>query len=270
MEQEKEKAKELYAVCLERHEKLSWSKPSGYAHAAKDALAVVGSQEMVKLVPHASLGFISVENTFASVILLGLEVGRNLLVTMDGRWIGGAVPMCYQLYPFQIARSDQSDELMVCIDEASGLVSGKGTGESFYTEDKQPTPALSDLIEKLTAYERDKEHNKGACAVLQKYNLFEAWPLSIQNPDGEHSQDITGLYRINEATLNDLPGDALVELRSTGALAVAFAQLFSMQNVHRLAELSLRHDAHKQHLARQAASAASLSQGDTISFDNLR
>jgi len=260
---------ELHAVSLERHESRNWRKPADFLYAAGDALTVVGTQEMISAVPHAALGFASLDNSYITVFVQGLEAGRNLLVSPEGRWLCGMVPMYYQHYPFKLARNEGA-EWLVCVDEASGLVGEPGSGEAFFGEDKKSSPALSEITEKLAQHERDKDHNKKACAVLQKYNLFEPWAMTIQSPDGEQSQEITGLFRIDEKALNELPADVLLELRDAGALAVAYAQLFSMQNIHRLAELRRRHEAYYQQQAEKVASSVSLNQGDLISFDSLR
>jgi hypothetical protein len=256
---------QLHAVNFERHGARSWRKPSGFAHAAGDAVAALGTQEMMQAVPHAALAFAMVQDRYLAVMVQGLEPGCNLLLAANNHWMGGHVPLGYQIYPFQLARNEAGDWL-VCVDEASGLVDDAAGGEAFFTPDKQMSPALAEITQKLTQYEGDKEHNRAACAVMAQYELFEPWRLVINSVDGDPAQEVNGLYRINEPALNALSAEALLALRNAGAIAVAYAQLFSMQNIHRLAELHVKRIT-QQRL--QAAKPANLRQSDLISFDNL-
>ena len=47
-----------------------------------------------------------------------------------------------------------------------------------------------------------------------------------------------GLYRISEAKLKDLSGDAFIQLRDTGGLKVMYGQLYSLIQVARLKKLA--------------------------------
>ncbi len=87
---------------------------------------------------------------------------------------------------------------------------------------------------------------------LADAGLIEPWPLSVR--EGEATKQIDGLFRVAESRLNELTDDAFSALRRTGALPVAYAQLFSMGHFEKLGELT---EAHAQAAASaQAAQAA--------------
>lgn len=53
--------------------------------------------------------------------------------------------------------------------------------------------------------------------------------IAIKTEQGEAKT--SGLFRVDEAALNAAPADDLVELRRTGALMMAYCQLFSSQHL---------------------------------------
>jgi len=81
-----------------------------------------------------------------------------------------------------------------------------------------------------------------AVDLLAEHELIEAWPLNIQNAEGE-SQPVSGLFRIKEAALKGVTADALKTLQEGNALSLAYAQLFSQ---HRLKSFSRLYDLRKK------------------------
>ena len=71
-------------------------------------------------------------------------------------------------------------------------------------------------------------------AALQQLDLFEPWEITVENEEGG-SYQVTGLYRINESRLNALADDEFLQLRASGALPMAYCQLFSMQHLQTVA-----------------------------------
>jgi len=61
----------------------------------------------------------------------------------------------------------------------------------------------------------------------------------MQGDAGE--QNVAGLFRIDEAALNQLPAEAFMELRDAGALLCAYCQLLSMQHLQTLGQLAQVH-----------------------------
>jgi hypothetical protein len=74
---------------------------------------------------------------------------------------------------------------------------------------------------------------------LQKHQLIQHWPIKLQTTAGE--QAVEGLFRIDETALNQLPAEALLELRNTGALLCAYCQLLSMQHLQTFGQLAAAH-----------------------------
>jgi len=93
---------------------------------------------------------------------------------------------------------------------------------------------------------------------------------------GTGEQQIAGLFRTDEAALNQLPGEALLEVRQAGALPLAYCQLLSMQHLPLLGGLIEAHaKAAAQALVAQRIAPDGnldlefLNQNGTISFAGL-
>ena len=109
----------------------------------------------------------------------------------------------------------------------------------------------------------NNEATQNICEILQRHNLIQVWPLSLQ---GESEQDV-GLFRIDEAALNQLSPDAFKEIRQAGALPVIYCQLLSMQNLARLSELSKVHAELEK--PTQSPIASLFEDDGSLNFDNL-
>ena len=174
----------------------------------------------------------------------------NLFVAPNGRWLGRYVPAALRSHPFRLARTED-ERLALCIDEDSGLL-GAEEVEPFFDAGGEVAAPLKQVMDFLTQVETNRVTTQGVCDRLQAHGLIQPWPVKVQGADGERT--LEGLFRIDEAALNALPAEALVELRDAGALSLAYCQLLSMQQLSLLGELA------------QARAAAAPKLNDVFSF----
>lgn len=177
--------------------------------------------------------------------MLGLEPGKNLFVAPDGRWLGSYVPSALRGYPFLLGNTEDGKQLL-CVNEAGGLFTDGPEGERFFEDDGSPSQAVKDVLDFLTQVEFNRPATAAACAALQAQNLIEAWPIAVRTEVGK--RQIEGLFRVNETAMNALADEAFLSLRQRGALALAYAQLLSMQHLPILDKL---HEAHTRAAAVQ-------------------
>jgi hypothetical protein len=248
------------AISIERHSNRCWQRYSSYAFAAADAVVHLAVTELPRAAMSLPIAFIEQGGSFIPVAVLGLHPGKNLFVMPDGRWVGGYIPDAFRAYPFRMAKMEDGKEVL-CIDEDSGLVTDGHAGERFFTEDGQPTQAVLEVLNFRNQIEQNRLATAVACAVLQKHNLFCAWPITLKTASGE--QQVTGLFQIDEAALNTLTGEALLEVRQGGALLLAYCQLLSMQHLSLLGQLV---EAHAK-AAAQAQAAQHIVQGGEIDLE---
>lgn len=227
----------IQAVSRERHAKRRWQRYANYKFTAADALTPLVVQELPKAMLSMPIGFLAAQDAFVPVVIQGLKPGKNLFVALDGRWVAGYVPAAYRGYPFVLANTEDGKQVL-CIDEDSGLLADIG-GEPFFGEDGQPAKAVSDVLAFLNQIAANRIATQRICALLQQHDLIQPWPIKLQGEEGE--QNVEGLYRIDEAKMNQLPAEAFMALRDAGALLLAYCQLLSMQHLPMLGQLVAAH-----------------------------
>lgn len=224
----------LVAVTTSEFGALNWLAPKGYARAAGDAVATLVVQEMPSAVLAMPVAFIQQEDEFILVAVQGLQPGQNLYIAEDGRWRAGYIPAAYRAYPFAVAKTENSEQVL-CFDQESNLLS-KTDGEPFYGSDG----ALSDSVKKIADFLGQVVQNKilttNVCSLLQKYNLIQPWQITLKQESGE--KKLNGLFRIDEQALRKLTAESLKELSDAGALSIAYLQLVSMNHFPRLVEMA--------------------------------
>lgn len=257
-----------HAVSKERHAHKHWKPYTSYAFAAADAITPLVVQELPKAALTLPVAFALDGDAFVPVAVQGIQSGQNLLVGPDGRWRAGYVPATYRGHPFSLANTEDGQKVL-CVFENDETMSDD-EGEPFFDDEGAPTKRVHNIIEFLKQVAVNRETTQRLCKVLQKHNLIQPWPITLKTNSGDKT--IQGLHRIDETALNQLPADALLEVRNAGALPIAYCQLLSMQNLPKLVDLAKA----------QADSAATLpaaadgeldleflNDGDTISFGNL-
>ena len=251
-------------VSRARHTSKRWLRPPNYGFAAADAVAPLVVLELPQAMLSLPIAFLPEDAGFSIVALVSLQPGKNLFVSSDGRWLGGYVPAAYRAYPFLLLASADGQELL-CVDESSGLVVDAAvtqTGEPFFTVETpasvggdkplaQVAPVLSEVLGMLSHVAKNRVTTKSLCAVLQKYELIQAWPITLAV--GGQEQRVEGLYRIDEERLGQLSASDLLAVRDAGGLALAYCQLLSMQHV---ASLGLLANTHAEAEKKAAAASA--------------
>lgn len=222
-------------VTHSRHAAMRWRRSGSYAFAADRAVVPLVGAELAKAALAFPIALIEQGEAFVPAAVLGLEPSRNLFVAGDGRWLGGYVPSALRAYPFALGRTEDGQQLL-CINEASGLITGGPEGERFFEDDGTPSEAVRQVLDFLTRIEQNRSVTAAGCATLQAKNLIEPWPVTLKIDRGERR--IEGLFRVSEAALNALDDEAFLSVRKTGALPLAYAQLLSMQQLRVLGELA--------------------------------
>ncbi len=254
-------------VSKQVHASLRWQRYTDYRFAATDAVVPLVLQEMPEASREVPLAFVARGYAFVPVAVQGVEPQKNLFVAPDGRWVGSYTPANYRAHPFQLVRT-ADEQLVLAVDEDSGLVTDGAEGEFFFQEDGTPAPVLKEVFDFLSTLQMNREATARVCAALQAQQLIQPWPIAVELPEGR--RQVEGLYRIDEAAFNRLPAEVLVALRDLGALPVVYCQLLSMQNLSNLALLA------RSRLAQAAvasvypeASLDFINEGGTINFGKI-
>lgn len=221
---------EFAAITPERHAKKGWKNTPDYAFAAKQTVVQLVGAELSKTVSAMPIGFIKQEVGYQLVAFTSLQDGLNLYVTPDGKWLGPYIPAALRAYPFRLAQQEKSDKSILCINEASGLVTDSTEeGNAFFDEQNEPTQAIKDVLSLLSEIEANLVVTQAAVKALDDAGLIAPWELNLM--DGEDVVPVTGLFKIDEEAMNNLDDEAFLTLRKTGGFAIAYAQLLSMNQL---------------------------------------
>jgi len=259
----------LEAITLNTHKNKHWLRAGNYFFTKNDIVGELNVAEFQLAMMAMAIGFVHVNCEYLPASIQGVEAGQNLFLAADGRWLGSYIPAIYRVYPFQLAKTT-SGELALCIDKDSGLITEENRGELFFDDNNQPSEILTKIIEHLKQIEKNKADTKRICSALQKYDLFEPWPVQVLVNNAR--KQMNGVYRISEEKLNALSPEALVELRDKSALFAAYAQLFSMQNTQLLAKFANEGPVQNSrgNIQLPLEEFGMLGEDGVICFDNLR
>ena len=239
----------------------AWKRITDYFFAAQLNIIHVVAAELPHLVPTMPLGFVQAGSSFELVAVCSLQPNTSLYVAPDGRWLGNYIPAALRGYPFRLAKVEGREESILCIDEESGVVVDAGLGEAFFDESGTPAQAVQGILHFLTQVERSQLATQAAVEALRASGVIQRWPLNLQH--GDQVAPVEGLFRIDEAALNELSDEGFLKLRSTGGLAVAYAQLLSM---NQLAVLQRLEQMQMQLKAQAAAQINALSGLDSFNL----
>ena len=221
---------EFVAITPERHAKKRLKNTADYAFASElNIIQLIGS-ELSKTVSAMPIGFIRQEVGYQLVAFTSLEDGLNLYVTPDGKWLGPYIPAALRAYPFRLAKQEKSDTSILCINEASGLVSeNMEEGYAFFDDQNEPTQEINEILSLLSKIEANLAVTQASVTALDHAGLIAPWELNLL--DGEDAVPVTGLFKVDEDALNNLDDEAFLTLRKAGGFAIAYAQLLSMNQL---------------------------------------
>lgn len=252
------------------HRTHGWHRQNDFAFAARQTAVAVVLNELTALLPAYPLAFVrNSAGKYQLAALLGLYQGENLLIDDSGLWSETYVPSLFRAYPFILGQSDgdtDARKFMLCFDHGSGLYREHpnviAADERFFDDAGELQPFMRRLMEFLTASISAQRQTQTAVDALVQANLLMPWDIAPAREPAE-PQPLAGIYRINEAALNSLPGPALETLRQANALPVAYAQMFSMPRLRGL------HQRHTDRVALKAKQALALKPATPISLDDL-
>lgn len=222
------------------HGNKSWIRTLGYSFSSRDTLVPVVGGELGAAVCEMPLGFVRENNEFTLVAILSFKNGINFYVDGEGRWLGGHVPFILRSYPFRLLHPEGSSELLLCVDAESDCIKEGDGGDPLFDAGSTPSNSVLQILEALKRYEAARIATNAAVAALAETKVIVPWSIKVVGGVSEAS--VGGIYRIDETILNQLGDEAFLKLKSAHALSIAYAQLFSTQQIGRLGKLANIHD----------------------------
>lgn len=169
--------------------------------------------------------------SFAPVIVVGLEQGVNLFVGAAGEWDGGAyLPAFVRRYPFCLSKlyvdGKAESERVVCVARAEL----DDAGEPLFDVGGNSTARWQAAERLLAQFEADLDRTAQMCAALARMRLFE--PFTMESTGVR----LAGMFRVSEPRLRDLKPASHKLLVEKGFMGLAYAHLHSLQNFRPLAD----------------------------------
>lgn len=227
---------QVVPVNKERHANKKVLVTSDFRFASKFHVAYVTVHEFVRAASVYPILFLEDKenDTFRPVALMGLAAGENLFVDAEGKWSASYIPAIIRRYPFALSKSKEADSYIVCVDEASDLLSDT-EGAPLFDAQGNPTQVIENVKRYLGELQQMDQMTQGFSKFLVQNNLLT--PLSMRVNAADQVRNITGCYVINEERLNNFSGNKFLEVRDLGYLPAMFAHLISLSQIERLASL---------------------------------
>jgi hypothetical protein len=223
--------KNLQPLSSNLHTKLR-ANPSDRAPFLATANAIpLTVDEFVMAQRHYPIVF-SAGGTPVPLALMGLNDGINVFVDDEGVPPHPVyIPAYVRRYPYLLARLDPNvEELSLCFDPDSDLVSEKGKGDPLFDGDK-PSETLTSILKFCEDFEIAAQRTNAFVKELEEMDLLIDGEVTIQ-PDGADQPFIyRGFRMVAEDKLLSMNGDQLRKINQSGLLALIMAHLFSLSMI---------------------------------------
>ncbi|MEI7784686.1 MAG: SapC family protein [Betaproteobacteria bacterium] len=227
---------QVVPVSNERHGGKKVRPSSDFRFAAGFHIAYVTTHEFARAAATYPVVFLEdkASDGYRPVVLLGLEPGENLFVDAQGQWSATYIPAIIRRYPFALVKATDADRFIVCVDEASDLLSDT-EGTPLFDEAGNPTQVIENVKRYLGELQQMDQITVEFSRFLVENNLLT--PLNMKVNAGNQVRNITGCYVINEERLSNFSEAKFLEVRQKGYLPAIYAHLISLSQVERVAGL---------------------------------
>lgn len=246
----------------ERHGGKRLQPASSFAFARSLAAVPLVGAELGKAATEFPVAMTRTGETYGLVAVLGLRLDLNGFVDGTGRWLAEYVPAFLRSYPFLLGHVEEPRTTVLCIDEGCGLLHDRD-GIALFEASGEPGELVRSTVDFINKVEASRHETAGACAGLARHDLLVPWEFMVETADGP--QRINDLLRVDEARLSALSDEAFLALRRTGALALAYGQLFSVNKLPLVERLTRQ--AAMQHQQGEAPPGPAEIDFSTLNFD---
>jgi len=174
----------------------------------------------------------------APVAVVGLEK-QNYFVGEDNNWRAGTyIPGYVRKYPFIFMDLPEREQFLLCVDE--GAVHYKengGDGAVPLYDGDQPSELTRGALDFCTMFQNHHQLTRQFCEAAKKADLFAGTQSDAKLFNGREIH-LGGFQVIDEAKLNNLSDENLLEFRKAGFLPFLYFALMSGSNWTKLVDLA--------------------------------
>lgn len=226
---------QAHPVNAERHGDWKLKGKPDFRFAAKAAALPLMAEEFAAAAPFYPVVFTAGKRP-AAVAVVGVRQGRNLFVDEAGQWRAGTyLPAYVRRYPFIFLENPGEERLVLCIDEAGGLVGPDGDRPLF--ENGKPTEAVENALKFCAAFRQQSVATQDFVDALREHDLLVEQKADIAFKSGERAQ-VNGFMMIDVKKFDALPDDVFLDWRRKGWLALVYMHFLSLPRFAHLADLA--------------------------------
>ncbi len=205
---------------------LHWQRFTDYRHALGRATVPLTAPEASRAAAHLPLAFEHGSRGYQLVALVGLSKGVNHCLDEHNGWGVGYVPAYLRTPPFQLLPVEgHAGQFTLAVDTQSAWLAESG-GEPILDHKHQLTPAVNEILQFLSSLEKHAVKTQRAVAALADAGVLVPWAMPNVSVE-----PLPGVLRIDEKAFNQLTDEQMAVLRRKGALALAFTQMISTQQL---------------------------------------
>lgn len=209
-----------------------WKHPGHYRYAQTFNLVPVAANELVRVAAHLPLAFIQAADRWQMVAITSLLPGTNLLVGPQGQWLGGYVPAVLRGHPFSLTQPAEGEDYLLCVQGQGDHLVGQGQGFAFFDAAGELTAETRRAMDFLVDVEAGRAQATQGVQALADAKLLTPWALTA-NHNGQ-AYPVEGLFRLDATAFSALKTRAMDALHKVGAVPLAYAQLFSVEQMVQL------------------------------------
>ena len=235
--------KQIVPLTYEKHGGLRLTDQTDFSGHREENFVPVVFQEFSAMATEFPLVFVRNKKTgdFMPSALMGLDQATNLYCQTSA-WQPNFIPTSFTLEPFAVTQLGLGvEDSEIALDEHSPLLS-ETTGEKLYLEDGEATEYLKAKKENVVKITEQSLQAIEICRYLAEKKLLVSRTLNLQYSEESRKYEIEGIFVVDEQIINKLPDEEFRELRDRGLLAMIYAHLISLQQIHRLSRLQHQFD----------------------------
>jgi hypothetical protein len=188
------------------------------------------AEEFPQAARHYPIIFASGDNP-VPLALMGLNEGVNIFVDEAGKVTQPIyIPAYVRRYPFLLAKlNPSSEELSLCFDPSSGLISDSVEEGQDLFADGQPSEATKAALGFCEQFEQAGQRTQAFIDELKKHDLLMEGEVAIQQQGNDQPFIYRGFQMVNQEKLREIRGDVLRGWAQSGLLPLLYAHLFSLE-----------------------------------------
>ncbi|XPF93015.1 SapC family protein [Colwellia sp. RE-S-Sl-9] len=224
-------------VRSDQHKNLKVASQRNLAHVADQHIAPINALEFAQAATSYPVILVKdpESSRYRSVVMLGLEAGENLYYSED-KWDAIYVPQGISMVPFGLGLDPEKEKtLTTCIDLDSSFV-GEDKENALFDADGKDTDFYKNVQDSLGRLYESEIMTDKFIKELEENNLLMELELNITFSNNQ-TKKLVGLFGINEAKLQDLSDEKVVDFHKRGLFIPIHAMLGSIAQVNRLAQL---------------------------------